>query len=149
MESGAILIVGDATPAALGCGDLLRRAGYSVMEAASIDAALRLMRRATPSALLIRIDADAAAVRFCRRIRSHPPFMGLPVLGIVAGRPRLRLTAAGFSELVREPLAGEQLLRMVGRWLPLPSARDAGRRDARPDVVPTSEWRGLSRPGEA
>jgi CheY-like chemotaxis protein len=148
VANGAILIVGDGSPASLSCGDLLRRAGYGVVEAASIDAALRLMRRATPAVLLLRIDADAAALRLCRRVRSHPPFTGLPVLGIVAGRPRLRLTGAGFSELVREPFSGEQLLRMVGRWLPVPAARDAGRRDSRPLVAPTSEWRGLS-PGDA
>jgi CheY-like chemotaxis protein len=144
VASGAILIVGDGTPASVACGDLLRRAGYSVMEAVSIDAALRLMRRGTPAALLLRIDADAAALRFCRRVRSHPPFTGLPVLGIVAGRPRLRLTGAGFSELVREPFSAEQLLRMIGRWLPLPAAGDAGRRHDRLGLAPTSEWRGLS-----
>jgi CheY-like chemotaxis protein len=146
MVTGSILIVGDGGAPWAACGEWLRRAGYGVLEAATIDAALRVMRRHTPAALLLRVDADAAALRLCRRVRSHAPFSDLPVLGIVAGKPRLRLTAAGFSELVREPFSAEQLLRLVSRWLPVQAARSGsgGRRHGQPAVAPTSEWRGLS-----
>ena len=144
MANGSILLVGDASAAWTSCAELLRRAGYAVVEAGSTDAALRLMRGAAPAALLLRIDANAAALRFCRRVRSHPPFAGLPILGVLAGRPRLRLTGAGFTEIVREPVAPEHLLSMVARWLPRPAAGDESRRNGSQAVAPTSEWRGLA-----
>lgn len=144
MPNAPILLVGDGVVSWLSCGEVLRRAGYGVLEAASSDAALRLMRRGTPAALLLRIAGDGAAARLCRRVRSHPPFMGLPILGVVVGRPRVRLTAGGFSDLVRDPFSPEQLLRMMARWLPLPEVGAGDRRDNPVAVAPASEWRGVS-----
>jgi len=103
---------------------LLRHAGYDVQEAATAAAAVKVLRRLRPDALVMDISlSDVDGVDFCRRLRHDARLESLPIIGVTGwavGEARSRLNDAPFTELLQKPVQPDTLLATVARWAPAP-----------------------------
>lgn len=107
----------------------LKHSGYDVVHGENGLAALEILHRCRPAALVMHVGLpDIDGVELCRRIRNHPIFTSLPVIGISgwgAGTRGARLREADFTELLLKPVAVEQLLEVVRRWAGRPNVMAA------------------------
>lgn len=103
---------------------LLRHAGYDVEGASTARAAIKVLRRLRPAALVMDVSLpDADGVDFCRRLRHDARLESLPIIGVTGwavGDSSSRLQDAPFTELLQKPVPPEMLLATVARWAPSP-----------------------------
>jgi len=80
---GRILNVDDYVPARYARSQLLRRAGYEVIEAGTGAEALRLVAEERPDLVLLDINLpDLSGFEVCRRIRDQLGTLTLPVVHV-------------------------------------------------------------------
>lgn len=103
---------------------MLEHSGYAVVHGETGAAALEILRRCRPAALVMHVGLpDIDGIDLCRRIRNHPLFAALPVIGISgwgSGTRGVKLKEADFTELLLKPVPVEHLLEVVRRWAGAP-----------------------------
>jgi DNA-binding NtrC family response regulator len=116
--SQQILIVDDTIPALGALAELLQRAGYDVLTAASFESARRLLDTENPDLLIvdIRLGAYNGLQLAVRERIEHP---NRPVI-IMTGYPDPTLEAEARrngAEFVEKPIRADDLFSMVKRML--------------------------------
>lgn len=100
---------------------MLKQTGYSVVDGETGASVLEILPRCRPAALVMHVGLpDIDGVDLCRRIRNHPAFAALPVIGISgwgSGPRGARVKEADFTELLLKPVRIDHLLNVVRRWV--------------------------------
>jgi CheY-like chemotaxis protein len=103
-------------------GLLLRHAGYHVHEAATATAAIALLRKLTPDALVMDVGLpDMNGIELCRRLRHDGRLESMPIIAVTGWTTTgqgSRLVDAPFNELLQKPVPPDVLLAAVARWAP-------------------------------
>jgi PAS domain S-box-containing protein len=119
-----ILNVDDNEPSLYAKTRILRRAGFEVLEASDGLTALRLVTAEMPQLVLLDVRLpDISGPEVCRRIKSNPPTMRIPVLHISATNTSEADQQVGMESgadiYLVEPLAPEELITVVRTLLRL------------------------------
>ena len=134
---GRILNVDDYVPARYARSQVLRRAGYEVIEAGTGADALRIVAEERPDLVLLDINLpDLSGFEVCRRIREQLGTLALPVVHVsstfVNERAQELAFEGGSDAYLTEPVEAPVLLATVHALLRLHRAeeglRAAGRR---------------------
>ncbi len=134
---GRILNVDDYVPARYARSQVLRRAGYEVIEAGTGAEALRMVAEERPDLVLLDINLpDLSGFEVCRRIREQLGTLTLPVVHVsstfVNERAQELAFEGGSDAYLTEPVEAPVLLATVHALLRLHRAeeglRAAGRR---------------------
>jgi DNA-binding response OmpR family regulator len=116
-----ILIVEDDHAARVEIGEVLRDAGYQVLEAPGSDAALRLAVSGAPAVVLLDlILPDGAGFDLLDQLRSLPSGEGLSIIAVSGFEERIRdakLAGARFDAYLLKPFGTSQLLSVVANAL--------------------------------
>ena len=116
-----ILIVEDDHSARVEMGDVLRDAGYQVLEAPGGDAALRLaVSRAPVVILLDLILPDGAGFDLLDQLRRLPSGEGISIVAVSGFEERIRdakLAGARFDAYLLKPFGTSELLAAVANAL--------------------------------
>lgn len=111
-----ILVVDDEEPVALSIELSLRRE-YQVRVANSAIDALKIIRRATPSMIILDIIMPGMdGIQFCKELRRDPNFANIPILFLSAkGRVEDKLEGleAGADDYITKPFDVRELLLRV------------------------------------
>lgn len=122
MDRATIVLLEDHLDSLEMYGLLLRHAGYNVHETATGSAALAILRRISPDALVMDIGLpDIDGVDLCRRLRHDARLGSLPIIAVTGwaiGNHGSRLRHAPFNELLQKPVPPEVLIDTVNRWVP-------------------------------
>jgi PAS domain S-box-containing protein len=119
-----VLNVDDNEPGLYAKTRILRRAGFSVLEASDGTTALELVASSSPDLVLLDVQLpDISGLDVCRRIKNDPATRRTPVLHISAthvseGDQQLGMDSGADIYLV-EPLAPEELITVVRTLLRL------------------------------
>jgi DNA-binding response OmpR family regulator len=117
-------VVEDDEPLRYALAALLAHAGYSVLTAESVHAALSVLQAPLQpvGALLLDIGLpDLSGADLCARIRQDWP--GLPILvytGAATAEEKTRLAGLGVLRILEKPVSPEDLLAAVRQALPAP-----------------------------
>lgn len=107
-------------------GLLLRHAGYDVHETSTAAAAIDILRRLRPAALVMDLGLpDIDGIDLCRGLRHDARLETMPIIGVTGwsvGEAGSRLTEAPFTELLQKPVQPDVLLAAVTRWAPTTGA---------------------------
>jgi CheY-like chemotaxis protein len=125
MERSAIVLLEDHLDSLEMYGLLLRHAGYQVHEAATAAAAIGVLRRLRPAALVMDIGLpDMNGVDLCRRLRHDARLETMPIIAVTGWLTTegSRVAEGPFNELLQKPVPPDDLLAAVMRWAPLPGA---------------------------
>ncbi len=126
-----VLVVDDDAAGRYLKAHILRRAGYTVSEAASGMAAIEQCCVAMPDLVLLDVRLpDADGVEVCRRIKgTHPSIAVLQTSAAITGpRDRARALDGGADTFLVEPIEPEELLATARALLRLRGAEQALRR---------------------
>jgi signal transduction histidine kinase len=123
--STSILILDDRAPDRDFLAILLRRAGYSVLEAATGPDALEVARAEQPDLVITDILMPAMnGYEFVRRLRTDPATDAIPVIfctaNYVEGEIKKLAAACGVSKFIAKPADLETILATVGEVLGAP-----------------------------
>lgn len=119
---------------------ILQRAGYTVLEAATGEDALRLIAEEEPDLVLLDVHLpDISGFEVCRRIKHNPRTAAIMVVhataSFVAGQDSIRGVEGGADAYITEPVQQEELMATVKALLRLRQA-ESELRQAR-DVLET------------
>jgi putative two-component system response regulator len=96
---------------------ILEHAGYEVVEAGDGEAALALVRSASPDLLILDVSMPGpTGIDICRQVKSDPITSLMPVIhvtGSTSREERLAALAAGSDDFVGKPFDIEELLTRV------------------------------------
>jgi CheY-like chemotaxis protein len=124
-----ILIVEDDHSARVEIGDVLRDAGYQVLEAPGGDAALRLAVSGNPAVILLDlILPDGAGFELLDQLRGLPSGERISIVAVSGFEERIRdakLAGARFDAYLLKPFGTSQLLAAVADALTARPALDA------------------------
>lgn len=99
---------------------VLATASVRVLTAGSGLAALSLLQRETPDAVVIDLDMPLMnGIETMRRVRKLPDFAQMIVLLAAPASRRLECLAAGADGVVLKPLAANALLDALGKYIPI------------------------------
>jgi PAS domain S-box-containing protein len=127
-ETATILLVDDTDAQRYALGRILRTAGYTVLEAASSDEALREVKR-LPDLVLLDVGLPGLnGYEVCRIIKSDPKTRSIPILQMsasyVSSRHKVLGLEGGADGYLTPPLEGPELLANVKAMLRLRAAED-------------------------
>ncbi len=121
MLSNTILNVDDNPVSRYARSQVLRQAGYLVLEAGTGEEAFAVVNEAHPALVLLDVNLpDISGFDVCRRIKAHPQAAGIPVLHISATAVEEHDLITGLQAAdayVVEPVQPEMLLAFVGALL--------------------------------
>jgi DNA-binding response OmpR family regulator len=124
-----VLIVEDDHSARVEIGDVLREAGYQVLEAPGGDAALRLAVSGNPAVILLDlILPDGAGFELLDQLRDLPLGKGISIVAVSGFEERIRdakLAGARFDAYLLKPFGVSQLLAAVADTLTARRAPEA------------------------
>jgi CheY-like chemotaxis protein len=126
MASISVLLVDDHRDSRDVFATILRYHGYTVLEAASGDEALRLTHAAVPSVVVTDLNMpglDGASL--IRVLKGHPGLTAVPTLVVTAdttSEARSEAESAGCSAFVLKPLTPRALLAAVQALTPADAA---------------------------
>jgi PAS domain S-box-containing protein len=123
-KSPTVLNVDDSEPALYAKTRILRRAGFTVLEASDGTTALELVASKAPELVLLDVQLpDISGLDVCRRIKSDPATRRIPVLHISATHVTEADQQVGMESgaeiYLVEPLAPEELITVVRTLLRL------------------------------
>jgi PAS domain S-box-containing protein len=113
-------------------GRILQRAGFSVLEAASGQAALSLVRQHAPDLVLLDVKLpDINGLEVCRLIKSDPETAGTLVLqtsaALTESRHRVQALDGGADSFLNEPAEADELVSSINALLRMRKAEEASR----------------------
>jgi CheY-like chemotaxis protein len=102
---------------------LVVECGVEVVVAADADTGLQQMRALLPGLVLLDYKMPQVdGLEFCRLVRAEPRLTGIPIVAVTAWGPfdavRAEALAAGCVAFLAKPFRLDDLLAIVGRWLP-------------------------------
>jgi DNA-binding response OmpR family regulator len=116
-QSERVLVVEDDSSARIEMADVLREAGYQVLEAPGGDAALRLALSGDPTVILLDlILPDGAGFELLDRLRSLPKGERLAIVAVSGFEERIRdakLVGARFDAYLLKPFGTAQLIAAI------------------------------------
>lgn len=126
-----VLLVDDFDDAREMYGHYLRHSGFTPLEAATGEDALRLAHAHTPAVILMDLQLPGIdGWEITRRLKRDHRTRHIPVIALTAhalDRERARTRRAGCDEFLSKPCPPEQLLlainRLIGPRRPLPAKR--------------------------
>jgi signal transduction histidine kinase len=129
-QSAKLLVVDDNPVVLLGFSELLRSAGYEVLEARSAEEGLRLAREKAPDLTLLDVVLpDINGVELCRRIKADPELCYLFVVLLSSSEisPGRQVTGldAGADGYIARPIENRELLARVQSLLRIQQAEAA------------------------
>ena len=132
MKKQTLLLVDPDDGARDALAELLRDAGYSVLEARDGSVGFRMALEWLPGLVIVEPwPSCPASVRVVERLRSAAATRHVPVLALTtaaAPEHRTRALAAGCADYLEKPCPPERVLRVVRRILgPAPSGAAADR----------------------
>lgn len=137
----SILNVEDHAPARFFRSRVLERAGYTVREADSAQQAIEAFEQLAPRLVLLDgLLPDGDGFALCERIKAIRP--DVPVVIVTSGHtedPRRERIASGADAFVVEPVAPEQLIEVVQRFV----GADRAASDATPPATVRTDFAGL------
>ncbi len=112
---------------------ILQRAGFSVIEASTGQAALSLVRQHGPALVLLALRLpDISGLEVCRLLKSDPKLARTPVLltspALATSAQRVQALECGADSFMAEPSEPEELIAGIHSLLRLRRAEDAYRR---------------------
>lgn len=126
----------------------LRNTPASLLEAKTVDEALRLARSHRPSLVFMNIDMpEVDGITCCRQFRADPDLQTIPVILIgnrMHAEQQAQAVAAGCSGFLSKPLDRRQFLEL-GHHLLVSIDRREPRRNC--EIPVSFEWRGADRHG--
>lgn len=128
----SILTVDDYRPSLYAHARLLRGAGFDVVEATTGRGALEIAQREQPDLVLLDVHLpDIHGFEVCERLKSHRLTKDIPVVHITAtsrgDRFQRESIAAGAAAFLQEPVAPQDLLRLVEEVLERSRSRHSRR----------------------
>ncbi|KJK23021.1 chemotaxis protein CheY [Burkholderiaceae bacterium 16] len=116
-------------------GRILQRAGFSVLEAASGQAALSLIRQHAPDLVLLDVNLpDINGLEVCRLIKSDPETASTLVLqtsaALTESRHRVQALDGGADSYLIEPVEAEELVSSIKALLRMRKAEEAFRQSS-------------------
>lgn len=127
MTPGPILVVEDNPLNLELAGDILRRAGFQVLEATTAGEGLRLAAATHPALVLLDIRLpDFDGLEAVRRLRADRRTAGIPVVALTAQAMKgdeAAARAAGFTGYITKPIDTRSFARQVQAFLGPPDAR--------------------------
>jgi len=121
MSAGRILLVEDQPLNRELVADLLRAAGYTVVECISAEEGIAAARRAPPDLVLLDIRLPGMdGFEAIRRLRADPRTAGLPVVALTAQAMKgdqEQARAAGFTAYISKPINTRTLVEQVAGLL--------------------------------
>jgi two-component system, sensor histidine kinase len=126
----ALLNVNDSEATRYMITRMLRRAGFSVIEAGSAEEALELVRTQKPRLVVLDMKLpDSNGLEVCRRIKSWPDTQNIKVLHtsavFVATEYKVRSLESGADGYLTHPFEQEELIAVVRSLLRLTDAEQA------------------------
>ncbi|MGO4331180.1 MULTISPECIES: hybrid sensor histidine kinase/response regulator [unclassified Cupriavidus] len=117
-------------------GRILRRAGFSVLDAASGQAALSLVRQHAPDLVLLDVKLpDIDGLEVCRLIKSDPETAATLVLqtsaALTESRHRVQALDGGADSFLIEPVEAEELVSSINALLRMRKAEEEARQTSR------------------
>ncbi|MGE8367785.1 hybrid sensor histidine kinase/response regulator [Cupriavidus basilensis] len=130
-----ILNVGDSDGSRYLKGRILQRAGFSVLEAASGQAALSLIRQHAPDLVLLDVNLhDINGLEVCRLIKNDPEIASTLVLqtsaALTESRHRVQALDGGADSYLIEPVEAEELVSSIKALLRMRKAEEAFRQSS-------------------
>ncbi|WER49339.1 response regulator [Cupriavidus sp. WKF15] len=109
---------------------ILQRAGFSVIEASTGQAALSLVRQHAPALVLLALELpDISGFEVCRRLKTDPILARTPVLltspALASSVQRVQALECGADSFIAEPSEPEELVASIHSLLRLCQAEDA------------------------
>jgi PAS domain S-box-containing protein len=109
---------------------ILQRAGFSVIEASTGQAAISLVRQHAPALVLLALQLpDVSGLEVCRLLKADPNLAHTPVLltssALASSSQRVRALECGADSFIAEPAEPEELVASIHSLLRLRSAEDA------------------------
>ena len=125
-----ILIVNDTEPSRYVTSRILTRAGFSVIEAATGEDALRMVRESKPALVVLDVNLpDISGIEVCRRIKADASTAAILVLQVsatnVALVDRVASLSAGADTFLIEPVEPEELEAVAHALLRLHRSEEA------------------------
>jgi PAS domain S-box-containing protein len=113
-------------------GDLLRREGFDVVDAATGAEALKLVKTVHPRLLTLAVGLpDISGYEVCQRLKSDPGTARIPVLQVSSafgsGEDRVRGLESGADACLVRPFESEELMATIKALLRLGEAEEARR----------------------
>lgn len=117
MSAGRILLVEDQPLNRELVADLLRAAGYTVVESVSAEEGIEVARREPPDLVLLDIRLPGMdGFEAIRRLREDPRTAGIPVVALTAQAMKGdqdQARAAGFAAYISKPINTRTLVEQV------------------------------------
>ncbi|CAG9178955.1 hybrid sensor histidine kinase/response regulator [Cupriavidus pinatubonensis] len=109
---------------------ILQRAGFSVLEASTGQAALSLVRQHTPALVLLALRLpDISGLEVCKLLKSDPNLASTPILltspALATSAQRVEALDCGADNFMVEPSEPEELIASIQSLLRLRRAEDA------------------------
>lgn len=109
---------------------ILQRAGFSVIEASTGQAALSLVRQHAPALVLLALDLpDISGLEVCRLLKADPRLARTPVLltssALASSSQRVEALNCGTDSFLAEPAEPEELVASIHSLLRMRKAEDA------------------------
>ncbi|GDY11997.1 hypothetical protein LBMAG53_08750 [Planctomycetota bacterium] len=127
--NGEILLIDDTPENLRVLGDLLRDRGFTVRVASNGAMALRSVQARRPDLILLDIRMpDMDGFETCRRLRTDPALVGVPVLFLSASdadADRIEAFRVGGEDFISKPFQTEEVLARVTTHLSLARTRRA------------------------
>jgi two-component sensor histidine kinase len=125
-----VLVVNDDEPNRYVTTRVLKRAGFSVVEASTGEDALRLVRELSPAVVVLDVNLpDVSGIEVCRRIKADQATSAILVLQVsatnVALSDRVASLSAGADTFLVEPVHPEELEAVTHALLRLHRSEEA------------------------
>ncbi|GAB3097535.1 hybrid sensor histidine kinase/response regulator [Cupriavidus yeoncheonensis] len=109
---------------------ILQRAGFSVIEASTGQAALSLARQHAPALVLLALQLpDISGFEVCRLLKADPHLAHTPILltssALASSSQRVQALECGADSFIAEPAEPEELVASIHSLLRLRTAEDA------------------------
>ncbi|MEW6209759.1 MAG: response regulator [Acidobacteriota bacterium] len=132
MSDITILNVEDYGASREATSELLRREGFTVVEAVTGAEALQLVKTVQPRMVLLDVKLpDISGLEVCRRIKADYATASIPVLQVsasyVTGRDRVRSLESGADAYLIKPVESEELIATIRALLRMREAEEARR----------------------